>query len=100
MILAALAAATAFTGCAGQAVTINQTGGITAGCVMSVVQGREVEMEACGGDANRPDVVVCVAGKERRVRLVLPDPPCGTPEAAAAGRCTPWTSPSTKSARR
>lgn len=48
-----------------------------------------VEVEVCGWDANAA-VQVCVAGHERRVRLKLPEPPCGTAAAARSRTCTSW----------
>lgn len=48
------------------------------------------EVEVCGSDPNRPDLTVCIAGAEHRIRLFMPYPPCGTPEAKAAPRCAEW----------
>jgi len=49
-----------------------------------------VEAEVCGADVNRPDLTVCIAGDDRRIRLFMPYPPCGTAEAKTAPKCAEW----------
>jgi hypothetical protein len=52
-----------------------------------------IEAMTCSSDPNAPDrAYICVMGKDRRLKLMLEAPPCGTPEAKAEGRCIPWES--------
>lgn len=64
--------------------------GAPGGLPLCMDAGRPAEVGVCGVDPNRPDLTVCVEGREHRIRLVMPYPPCGTPEAKAAPQCAKW----------